>query len=356
MPDPRDFDTLTPELRVRIADRDLPVEVAADLIVATVVDDVNANGMFNISLYCWDEIQTKVKWIDDDIFTEGNAAEVQMGYRDNLETLFYGEITGLESEFPAEAPPTLTVRGYDRRHRLTARRKTRTFLGMRDSEIANQVAEDWSLRPEVEDTGVILDYVIQHNQTDLEFLQGRAQRIGYEIVVEDRTLYFRRRRNDGSAVLTLRREVELLDFHVRLTTVGQVEEISIRGWSPKNKEEIVARTVTGSEGSLMSGSNSGPAAARQVVRESGSVAVDQPVQDQSEADQLADGWFREMALRHVIGEGMCIGRPDLRAGTLVEIEGLGQRFSGSYYVTSTEHIYRPNTGYRTAFTVRRNAT
>jgi hypothetical protein len=32
------------------------------------------------------------------------------------------------------------------------------------------------------------------------------------------------------------------------------------------------------------------------------------------------------------------------------------RFSGSYYVTSTEHSYKPSIGYRTAFSVRRNAT
>ena len=80
------------------------------------------------------------------------------------------------------------------------------------------------------------------------------------------------------------------------------------------------------------------------------------VLNQAEADQLASGWFGELALRYVEGQGVCIGRTDLRAGSLVEIEGLGERFSGTYYVTSTEHSYRPNVGYRTAFTVSRNAT
>ena len=63
-----------------------------------------------------------------------------------------------------------------------------------------------------------------------------------------------------------------------------------------------------------------------------------------------------MALNYVEGHGICIGEPKLRAGVLVQIEGVGRRFSGSYYVTSTEHSYRPGTGYRTAVGVRRNAT
>lgn len=56
------------------------------------------------------------------------------------------------------------------------------------------------------------------------------------------------------------------------------------------------------------------------------------------------------------GEGVCDGRTDLRAGTVVKIEGLGERFSGLYYVTSTTHSYTLKYGYRMAFTVRRNAT
>jgi phage protein D len=235
------------------------------------------------------------------------------------------------------------------------KRKTRTFLNMKDSEIASQIAGDWSLTPQVKDTRVTLDYVLQHNQTDFEFLQERAQRIGYEMVVTDTNLHFRPRKNDGSAVLTLRREVELLDFSARLTTMGQVEEVSVQGWNAKDKKELIARSRTGDE-RPMGGSASGPAATGRAFSGTGHTTVHMPLLSQAEANQLANGWFGEMALRYVEGHGTCIGQPDLRAGTLVKIDGLGRRFSGSYYVTSTEHSYRPNVGYRTTFSVRRNAT
>jgi len=226
---------------------------------------------------------------------------------------------------------------------------------MKDSDIASQIAGDWSLRPDVDDTRVVLDYVLQHNQTDFVFLHERAQRIGYEMVVTDRTLRFRPRQNSGSAALTLNREVELLDFSVRLSTIGQVEEVFVQGWNPKNKEAFSARSGTGDE-RPMAGSASGPVTVQRAFSGTGGTTVNTPVQSQSEADQMATSWFEEKALYYVVGHGVCIGRPDLRAGLLVEIEGLGRRFSGPYYVTSTEHRLRPNTGYRTAFTVRRNAT
>jgi len=352
----RAADTLIPDVRVRIKnERDLPFDPKADLISVNVFEDVNVTGMFTFTLVCWDSAEMRVRWIDDDFFTEGNDVEIDMGYRDSMETLFKGEITGLEPQFPNAQPPVLTVRGYDRRHRLMGRRKTRTFLKMKDSEIAGQVARDWSLTPEVENTQVTLDYVLQNNQTDFEFLQERAKRIGYEMVVTDTTLHFRPRKSNGSAVLTLRREAELLDFSARLTAMGQVEEVCVQGWDPKDKKEVTARSQTGDE-RQMGGSASGPVATRRAFSGTGHTTVHMPLLSQAEADQLARGWFGEMALRYVEGHGICIGHPDLRAGTLVEIEGLGRRFSGTYYVTSTEHSYRPNVGYRTAFSVRRNAS
>lgn len=355
MAERQSFDTLIPDLHLQINGQAFPLDAKADLISVSVLEDVNATGMFTFTLLCWDGVEMRVKWVDDDLFKEGNSVEIDMGYRDTLKTLFQGEITGLEPEFPNEEPPTLTVRGYDRRHRLMGKRKTRTFLNMKDSDTANQIAGDWSLKPEVKDTRITLAYVLQHNQTDFEFLQERAQRIGYEVVVTDTTLHFRPRQNEGSSALTLRREVELLDFRVRLTTIGQVEEVFVQGWNPKKKEEFVARSGTG-DVQQMGGSASGPATVRQVFSGTRGTTVNMPVLSQAEADQLAKGWFGEMALRHVEGHGICIGQPDLRAGTLVKIEGLGRRFSGSYYVTSTEHKFTPKTGYRTAFTVRRNAT
>ena len=355
MNDRRNFDTLTPEFCVSINGQEVPLPVKADILSLCVLNDVAATSMFTLTLLCWDSIEMKVKWIDDELFKEGNRVEMTMGYRDRLEKLFSGEITGLEPTFPSEEPPTLTIRGYDQRHRLMGKRRTRTFLQMKDSDIASQIAGDWSLKPDANDTQVVIEYVLQHNQSDFEFLQERALRIGYEMVVSDTTLHFRPRQNQGSPTVTLNREVELLDFSARLTTIGQVEEVIVQGWDPKSKEEVVAHARAGDE-RQMGGSTSGPATVQKAFGGTGGMTVDLPVLSQAEADQLASQWFGEMALSYVEGHGMCIGRPDLRPGTLVDIQGLGRRFSGSYYITSTEHSYRPKSGYRTAFTVRRNAT
>jgi phage protein D len=286
----------------------------------------------------------------------GNEVEIQMGYVDNLQKLMVGEITGLEPEFSANEVPMLTVRGYDRRHRLLRGRKTRSFTQVKDSDIASQIAADAGLTAQVEGTAVTLDYVLQHNQSDLQFLRQRARRIGYEVVVEDKTLHFRPHQNAASEVLTLTWENDLIEFHPRLTTLEQVGQVAVRGWNPKDKEAVVAEAAAGSESSTMGGTTGGPSAADGAFGQSSYTSIDWPVFSQAEADKMAVGQFNNMALAYISGEGIVAGRTELRAGTVVKIEGLGDRFSGNYYVISATHMYTPRNGYRTAFSVRRNAS
>jgi uncharacterized protein len=350
------FDTLAPEFTVNINGSPLPNEATADLLRVSVLDDVDAPSMFAITIASWDTTEMKPKWMDDALFQEGNPVEVAFGYRNQTKPALHGEITGLEPEFQETRPPTLTVRGYDRGHRLMRSRKTRSFTNSKDSDIASQIASDAGLRPQVEDSGVTLPYVLQHNQTDLDFLLTRARRINFEISVKDKDFVFRPRKISDSPELTLHREVELLDFRPRLTTLGQVPGLEVRGWDPARKEEIVGSAGVGDEPKLMGGSRSGPSVSSRAFGTPASVRVTTPVQSKDEANAMAKRGFGEMALAYIRADGRCIGEPRLRAGTVVKIEGIGSRFSGSYYVTSTEHSFGPSKGYRTQFSARRNAT
>jgi uncharacterized protein len=327
-----------------------------DLISATVVEDVEAPSMFTLEFVNWDLVKGEVTWVDHFLFSVGNEVEIQMSDEGRLQTVIVGEITGLEPEFALDDVPTFTVRGYDQRHRLMRGRKTRSFLKMKDSEIASQIAREAGLIAQVEDTKVQLEYVLQHNQTDLEFLQSRAQRIGYEVFVEHKKLHFRFPKITQPKVLTLQQGDSLLRFAPRLTTMDQVGQVEVRGWDMKQKKAIVGKAGAGQESSKMGGNTTAAATVNRAFGKASNPRVAFPVSSQAEADQMAKGQFGEMGLVYISGEGQCRGNPDLRAGIAIEILGIGKRFSGLYYVSSVTHTYETDQGYRTDFSVRRNAT
>lgn len=355
MSQPKGTEIFTPQAKITIAGKPLPPQAIADLSSVNVVEDLEGAGMFTLQLKTWDLVKGELTWVDNNLFDCGNTVEIQMGYA-KLETLIIGDITGLEPSFSQDSAPTLTVRGHDLSHRLMRGTQRRSFVEMKDSEIANQIASERGLNAKVEDSKEKLTHVLQSNKTDWEFLQYRAQRIGYEVLVKNKTLYFRPPQNASSQVLKLNRTDDLLDFSARLSTMNQVGQIEVRGWDPQKKELFISKAGVGNENTQMKGSTSGPKVSNQEFGKTSYTIANVMVSSQAEANQIALKLFNEMALNYITGDGSCLGRTDLHPGTTMEITGMGKRFSGSYYVTSVTHSYSKTQGYRTNFSVKRNAS
>jgi len=348
---------LVPRFDVAVNGKSLPAETIAYITDLTVDQSVELPDMFTFALASSDAQDTKLPWADNqDVFMIGNRVEIKMGYPGILASVMIGEITSLEPEFVVDRLPSLRVRGYDRRHRLQRGRKTRSFIQQKDSDIASQIGGEAGLTVRAADSGTSLDYVLQANQTDWEFLCARASQIRYEVVVQDKTLLFQPVANNQSEVLTLDMEHGLLEFYPRLSSAGQVTEVKVQSWSVKDKKALVGDAKGGDEVSTMGGNASGAALAQKAFGSAIEVISDRPVVAQVEADQLAKARFNELVLELISGEGACQGRTDLRAGKVIKIDGIGQRFGGQYYIPSAVHRYSASSGYVTEFVVRRNAS
>src|SRR5690242_19986722 len=109
----------------------------------------------------------KMRWThthDAELFREGNAVKIAMGYVDDLQDMMEGEITQISPNFPESGMPTITVTGHSRLHWLHADQKTRTFQKMTDKEIAEKIAQEAGLEVKAEDTQVRHDYIMQPNR------------------------------------------------------------------------------------------------------------------------------------------------------------------------------------------------
>lgn len=345
--------SLVPAWAVRVKGTPLPAAVAADVVSLSVQQDVDLPGMFTIRLLNWDADLRRMTWSEPGWFDPGAPVEVLLGYRGLLRTVLAGEITDLELDIDAARPPMLVVRGYDRRHRLLRGQLTRSFVGVTDSEIATRIGTERGLGVRATSTTVRLDHVLQHNQTDLEFLGRRAHRIGYEVAIDDRTLLFRPRRRPQLPLVQLQRDQDLLSFEPRLTTMGQTRGATVQGWDPAQPDRQV-RAVTGTDDPQASGTplpvTLPPFPGALAV---GNRTVLSPLADRQEADALARALAPGTEPWRIEGSGVCIGRTDVAAGEAVRVDGMGVRFSGTYTVTSATHTYDPSRGYRTAFEVRK---
>lgn len=340
-----EIQSLSTELHIKIGGQKIDNQLRA-LVAEVVVDQhVHLPHMFTIRLY-----DPGLALLDGGPFDLTKEVEIGAGDAENqVTTLIKGEITALEPSFDEGMVAELLVRGYDKSHRLYRETKSRAFLNKKDSELAKELAKEGDLEVDAEDSIAVYDHVYQHNQSNLAFLMQRAWRIGYECYVEDGKLYFRSPAPNGSAV-ALNWGEDLLSFRPRMTLAEQVDEVIVKGWDVEKQQPIVGQAQEGNLYPEVEESKNGAEWAG-AFGTGKLVIVDQPVISQAEADKLATARLDERSGAFIEAEGTAFRRPDIRAGKMVELKLLGQRFSGKYLVTSATHIYNSE-GFSTHFTVR----
>ena len=263
-------------------------------------------------------------------------------------TLIKGEITALEPVFGEGMIAELTVRGYDPSHRLYRQTKSKAYINVRDSDLASEIAREAGLQEEIEATHILYPHVFQSNQSDLAFLMQRAWRIGYECFVSEGKLFFRPPAS-AEARLTLTWGQDLLSFRPNLSLAEQVDEVIVRGWDPQKQTTIVGRASKGNLYPRVGEPEDGSSLAS-AFGPGKLVVVDLPVASQGEADLLASARLDEISGAFIQAEGEAFRRPDIGAGRMVQVEALGERFTGTYLVTRARHIYNAS-GLHTTFSV-----
>jgi phage protein D len=360
MPDEVQRDYYVPTFYLSIDGKKLDYEVARDITKVTYEDKLNAADIFSFTLRVRHEKPEyfhadKLTMIDSELFKEGGVAEIKIGYHNDLHTMIVGEITALEPVFPQDEIPTLTVRGQSRYHRLRREKKRRPFIDMSDGQIAEQIAREMNLTPDIDRTDRKYPYVYQNNQNNIDFLKERAARINYEVWVTDRTLHFKKSGSGQEKIHTLEWGKTLRSFSPRLNTLNQLSKVIVKGYTLK-EEEIIGIAKKGDEISKMGGTKTGPQAVEEAYDlETKAAVVDRPIRSQLEAEEMAKAKYNKIALDYITGSGTCIGTPEIRTGRVVELRGLGRRFSGLYYITSSTHTMN-DSGYLTRFEVKRSAT
>jgi phage protein D/phage baseplate assembly protein gpV len=294
-----------------------------------------------------------LKWVDDAALAPGKTIEISASSTpagSASRPLFDGEIVGLEPEF---APSThkLTIRAFDRLHRLSRGRAVRSFQNVTDSDLARRFAAEVGLQTDVESTRQVHTYLFQNNQTNLEFLRDRAIAIGYALYVIGKKLCFKPLAPNPQAI-DLRWGDSLSEFRPRLTTVGQVSTVTVRGWDPRTRKEIVGEMTPGKGMRDIGQKQGGDVVAKSAFNIDAKLLVSAPpLYDQMGADQLA----KAVAMRHaeafIEAEGACDGNPNIVAGASLKIDALGDTFSGSYFVTSATHRYGTEEGFTTSFSI-----
>lgn len=325
-----------------------------------------------------------LRWLDHALLKLETPVRLAMGYiPDGVVPVFAGELTGVAANFPSTGVPQLTLAAQDRRHRM--QKGTQAVLhadagpdrnvARSDQAVGNAIAAKHGVRIDLDPLGAKLAAVVgaaaavvaavdpdasqkaarsQMNQSDYDFLRRVARENGLELLIDH---------SDGSGGKVLRMfspfdhltaEVELeygrslIEFTPRETNVGQVASVRANVWVPANKSRIGLSLGAGGDPPGFTLTVGPPAATDEP---NAVVVLNEPLTPATAPRRLL-GELMPRLNAQLTGTGSTIGDPRIRAGAVVRLTGLGERFGGLYRVTSATHTIDGG-GYKTRFDVRK---
>lgn len=330
--------------KIQVGGTDLAMTIMDALISAEVDSSLEVPDMAVLRFH-----DPNLELVDGTTFDLGKPLKIAAIERNAPKepALFDGEIVAIEPNFSDDANAVLTVRAYDKRHRLTRETKTRKFVQVTDSDIVTQVVGGSGLTAEASATSQVRDVVFQQNQNDLEFLVELAQRNSFEISIDGTKLVFGEA--NTSSVATLQWGTTLRSFSPRLSVAGQVNEVVVRGWEGKDAKAIVGTASSSKSAPAIGFGKSGGEAAQSAFSAAKRFEVHHVLYTQDEAKSIAQRILDDINSEFVQADGVANGNALIRAGKVVTIERVGSKFSGTYHVTSATHVLDHEDGYQVYF-------
>ncbi len=256
------------------------------------------------------------------------------------EPLFVGEVTAVSFEYGPSREQLIRIRGYDCLHQLRKRQPVGAHVQLNLNELVESLVADLGLSVEAVDPGPLRQNIIQYNQSDLDLMIAAAEKCGLYFTLRDSVLHLITLEGvDPSVSLAL--GSSLIEARIEVNTDSICTTVETTGWDPHRVEQVIGRADRARVGRQV-----GVRLAPERVGGTGQrTIVDELVQDDNQADGIAQAELDRRVARDVVLWGVAEGNPQLQPGAPVEISGVAESLAGRYVLTTVRHVIDHQKGY-----------
>ena len=347
-----DIDYYSPYFMIKVEKEEF--EILDSSISLKITENLDAPSMLSITIDNTSKFDNySLKDIDNilDTFKEGNKIESHIGYfndSDKLKTPYFsGKIVGVSPSFSSGGIASLSIESYDNLHFLKknmpkSASENRIYKNEKHGGIIEKIMKRNGLKGTV-DLGPFKKKTVtqQVGFSDYALLDMLTKEIGYEYFLRDGKLNFRKPGDfkNKKEDLILEWGKNLISFSPRLSTANIIEKLTVKGSNTTNPKKPIKITVSTESNEITA------------LKEKSEIEYSFPVENDEEAKSVAETLLFKHNSNFIEGTGECIGNPKLRPGMNIKIQGIGEKFSGIYYVKNvTQSISKD---YKVSFGVRR---
>ncbi len=273
-------------------------------------------------------------------FAPGKEITIKAGYMNDgkvtEEIIFKGIIVkhGLNIK---EQRSLISIECRDKALKLTIGRKNEIFVDKKDSEIITQILNAGQVEKEVTATTVKHPEMVQYYCTDWDFILMRADANGMIALVNDGKVSIIKPDLSATPTVKAKFDENVLEFKANIDARTQLKKAVGYAWDSATQKMIKSSgtALSGTIGGTVASSKANSLAKVLNLAEY-SLQSSAEVQ-QSSLQSWASARLMHSSLSMIRGKITIFGSPKAKAGDIIEVEGVSDRFNGKMFIGAVNH-------------------
>jgi len=277
---------------------------------------------------------------------------VLMGYKDDMNEVFDGEITKIAIDHN-EGSSLFSVTAMPCFQRLGHGSHNRSYENKTPSQIIKDILSRYDLQAECDSFGVEIPYWNQRDKSDMDAVLYLAKRYGKEVSCYGDKVYVKERMTHRKDEVIFEWGKSLIKFDAKVSIEEQTDEIKVIGWDTLSGKSVTDGAKISDVEQKSGGDKDWTKASKGGGGKWGGAIYDPSVSDAAEARELGKAIMREKSFKLLKAEGSSEGNSLLGAGMPVMVKYVGP-YSGEYIAETVIHRFDIMLGYMTEFYLKRN--
>ena len=271
---------------------------------------------------------------NSDLFTPGKTLEIWAGYQGKETMIFSGLVVKHGIDLRSSGLTRLTVMCKDAFVKTTLTPHRKYFSDKKDSQVIEEIVQTYKgLDIQTVATKVKQPELIQYDATDWDFIIMRAEANGCICMVEKAKMTVATPDFKTDPILTLQYGTDILDIEAEIDARQQATSLKTATWHYADQqpaEATAAEPTLAKQGNLPGSKVAEALNAAAVWKHGGKLETD-------ELQAFADAALLKQRMATIRGRVRAFGNALVKPGTLIELQGLSDRFNGKAWVSGVQH-------------------
>lgn len=277
---------------------------------------------------------------DMDDLSPGAKIEIEAGYGDDTAVIFTGILVRHGLDIGTSGHSRVSLECVDQAIKMTFQRQHANFVALadgssvRDSDAMQTIFNKYAdITPSVTSTTPELKSLVQYGATDWDFILTRAEINGMVVINDDAALTIAKPDFSSTPVLSVTYGADLMEFRAAIDARFQPSSVTSVGWST-SELDVVSQSANAEPDSSTRGQKNGDLAS--VLGYETFTLKTSTAQEQALLTAWSEAQLVKSQLAQLRGHMKFQGSADAKIGALIEVKGVGERFSGNVYCSSVE--------------------